>query len=53
MPVSIFYGKDGKQVGHFIGEKSREQYETAIQGLLAGGGSVAGRGSSTWRLKVD
>jgi hypothetical protein len=43
MPVSIFYGKDGKQVGHFIGEKGREQYEAAIQGLLAGGGSVAGQ----------
>ena len=44
MPITIFYGKDGKQVGHFIGEKSREQYEAAIQGLLAGGGSVAAQG---------
>ena len=44
MPVSIFYGKDGKQAGHFIGEKGREQYEAAIQGLLAGGGGVAGQG---------
>ncbi len=44
MPVSIFYAKDGRQAGHFIGEKSREQYEEAIRGLLAGGGSVAQQG---------
>jgi len=36
MPVSVFYGKDGRQVAHFIGEKGREQYEEAIRGLLAG-----------------
>jgi thiol-disulfide isomerase/thioredoxin len=39
MPVSIFYAKDGRQVAHFLGEKSREQYEEAIRGLLAGGES--------------
>ncbi|MGB9466808.1 MAG: TlpA disulfide reductase family protein [Candidatus Acidiferrum sp.] len=44
MPVSIFYAKDGRQAGHFIGEKSREQYEEAIRGLLAGSGSVAQQG---------
>jgi thiol-disulfide isomerase/thioredoxin len=38
MPVSIFYAKDGRQVTHFLGEKSREQYEEAIRGLLADGG---------------
>jgi thiol-disulfide isomerase/thioredoxin len=36
MPVSVFYGKDGRQVAHFIGEKGREQYEETIRGLLAG-----------------
>jgi len=44
MPITVFYAKDGRQAGHFIGEKSREQYEAAIQGLLAGGGSVAAQG---------
>ena len=44
MPVSVFYAKDGRQVGHFIGEKSREQYEEAIRGLLAGSGSAASPG---------
>ena len=45
MPVSVFYAKDGRQVAHFIGEKSREQYEEAIRALLADGGSrgVAGK----------
>lgn len=37
MPVSIFYTKDGKQAGNFLGEKNREQYEQIIQALLAGG----------------
>ena len=44
MPVSIFYGKDGRQVAHFLGEKSREQYEEAIRGLLAGGGPATPSG---------
>jgi thiol-disulfide isomerase/thioredoxin len=44
MPITVFYAKDGRQVGHFIGEKSREQYEEAIRGLLAGGGSTGSQG---------
>src|SRR5580658_2187133 len=40
MPVSIFYSKDGKQVAHFLGEKSREQYEEAIRALLGDGGGT-------------
>ena len=44
MPISVFYAKDGKQVAHFIGEKSREQYEEAIRALLAGGESAAPQG---------
>ena len=44
MPVTVFYARDGRQVEHFIGEKSREQYEEAIRGLLAGGGSVGSQG---------
>jgi len=39
MPVSIFYAKDGRIVLNFMGQKSREQYEQAIQSLLSGGGS--------------
>jgi thiol-disulfide isomerase/thioredoxin len=37
LPVSIFYGKDGQQVGHVLGEGKRETFEAAIQKLLASG----------------
>src|SRR5208282_1879354 len=44
MPVSVFYAKDGRQVAHFIGEKSREQYEEEIRALLADGGGAGSPG---------
>jgi len=37
LPVSVFYAKDGRQVGQVLGEGSREKYETAIRSLLAAG----------------
>src|SRR5712664_1887186 len=37
LPASVLYAKDGRQVGHVLGEGSRETYETAIRSLLAGG----------------
>lgn len=43
MPVSVFYAKDGRQVGHFLGEKSRGQYEETIRSLV--GSSVDAGGS--------
>lgn len=43
MPVSVFYAKDGRQVGHFLGEKSRGQYEETIRSLV--GSSVDASGS--------
>ena len=39
LPATFFYDRDGRQVGHFLGEKSRKEYEDAIHGLLAGGGT--------------
>jgi len=36
LPVTIFYSKDGNQVGNFMGEKPREQYEAEIRALLGG-----------------
>ncbi len=35
LPVSIFYGKDGKQAGHLLGEGKRDTFEAAIRTLLA------------------
>jgi thiol-disulfide isomerase/thioredoxin len=34
LPASFFYGKDGRQVGQFIGERTRDAYEGAIRALL-------------------
>jgi thiol-disulfide isomerase/thioredoxin len=44
LPITLFYGKDGKLVGNFVGEKSRDQYEQMIQKLLAGDGNAAAPG---------
>jgi len=35
IPASFFYGKDGQQIGNFVGAGSREKYEAAIRMLLS------------------
>ena len=37
LPITIFYGKDGRPVTNFVGEKNREAYEGAIGSLLGAG----------------
>jgi thiol-disulfide isomerase/thioredoxin len=37
LPISIFYGKDGRKVENFVGEKNREAYEGVIRSLLNSG----------------
>jgi len=37
LPASFFYAKDGRQIGQFIGERTRNAYETAIRSLLNSG----------------
>jgi thiol-disulfide isomerase/thioredoxin len=37
LPATFFYGKDGRQVGHVLGEGKRETYESAIQSLVSSG----------------
>jgi thiol-disulfide isomerase/thioredoxin len=37
LPASFFYAKDGRQVGQFVGERTRDTYETAIRSLLDSG----------------
>jgi thiol-disulfide isomerase/thioredoxin len=37
LPISVFYGKDGRQVGNFVGERNREAYEGMIRSLLSSG----------------
>jgi thiol-disulfide isomerase/thioredoxin len=41
LPASVFYAKDGRQVGHFVGARDHDTYETAIRELLAGDGTAA------------
>jgi len=35
IPASVFYGKDGQQVGHFVGAGDHDTYEAAIKMLLS------------------
>jgi thiol-disulfide isomerase/thioredoxin len=35
IPASVFYAKDGHQVGHLLGANDRETYDAAIRTLLA------------------
>jgi hypothetical protein len=37
LPATFFYSKDGRQVGHVLGEGARETYESAIQSLVGSG----------------
>jgi thiol-disulfide isomerase/thioredoxin len=34
IPASFFYAKDGRQIGHLLGEGKRETFEAAIRSLL-------------------
>jgi thiol-disulfide isomerase/thioredoxin len=35
IPASVFYAKDGQQVGHFVGAGDHDTYEAAIKTLLS------------------
>src|SRR3974390_2318670 len=35
IPASVFYAKDGTQIGNFVGAGSREKYDAAIRMLLS------------------
>jgi thiol-disulfide isomerase/thioredoxin len=35
LPASVFYTKDGHQLGHFVGAQDRGTYDAAIRSLLA------------------
>ena len=37
LPATFFYAKDGRQIGHVMGEGTRDTYEAAIRSLLAAG----------------
>jgi len=35
IPASVFYAKDGQQIGHFVGSGDHDTYEAAIKMLLS------------------
>jgi thiol-disulfide isomerase/thioredoxin len=37
LPATVFYGRDGRQAGHVLGEGRRDSYEATIRTLLASG----------------
>jgi thiol-disulfide isomerase/thioredoxin len=41
IPASVFYAKDGRQIGHLLGAGDRVTYEAAIRSLLASNDSAA------------
>ena len=42
MPETIFYGRDGRIIGHFIGEQPRAAFEEGIHQVLSSPGAQAG-----------
>lgn len=41
IPASFFYAKDGRQIGHLLGENNRDTYEVAIRMVLSSGDNNA------------
>jgi thiol-disulfide isomerase/thioredoxin len=41
IPASFFYARDGRQIGHLLGENNRETYEAAIHMVLSSGATAA------------
>lgn len=37
IPASFFYARDGRQIGHLVGENNRDTYEAAIRMMLSSG----------------
>jgi thiol-disulfide isomerase/thioredoxin len=37
IPASFFYARDGRQIGHLVGENNRDTYEAAIRMMVSSG----------------
>jgi len=46
MPETIFYYRDGRIAGHFVGEQPRAAFEEGIRAILARSGSGSAAGAS-------
>jgi hypothetical protein len=40
IPASFFYARDGRQIGHLVGENNRDTYEAAIRMMLSSGAAA-------------
>ena len=40
IPASFFYARDGRQIGHLLGENNRDTYEAAIRMMLSSGSAA-------------
>jgi hypothetical protein len=43
IPASVFYAKDGRQIGHLVGENNRETYDAAIRMVISDGSSATSK----------
>jgi thiol-disulfide isomerase/thioredoxin len=41
IPASFFYARDGRQIGHLLGENSRDTYDAALRMMLSSGEGAA------------
>jgi thiol-disulfide isomerase/thioredoxin len=46
MPETIFYSRDGRIAGHFVGEQPRDAFERGIRMILGSSGSSGSPGTS-------
>lgn len=46
LPVTVFYDRDGKQVGHIIGAGTRERFESGIRSILGAKSSANAKGGT-------
>ena len=46
LPATVFYDRDGKQVGHLLGAVSRETFEAGIRSILGAKSSANANGGA-------
>jgi len=47
LPITVFYDRDGKQVGHIVGAGTRERFEAGIRSILGASAANADGGAKS------
>lgn len=47
LPITVFYDRGGKQVGHIVGAGTREKFEAGIRSILGASSANAGSGAKS------